>query len=230
MKIIADADQRAQRINAKSSVIYSADADTLVLAQTEPSVKSTMLGKEIMVTFVAREGEKYSRYGFSAVVTELVDRYELSPEEYARAVVVRMRSNPKPYDIRMCYRVGPSSRSGLDVFVCGEKVTLIDISLGGMRFSYSESPVLEPHQVVEVRLGIAPAVYPIQARVIRIRKADKEGSGKGLRFAAAEFLNVTGKIEQVLSRKILDIERESPFAGKSDRYRSPSVKDVRPPD
>jgi len=119
----------------------------------------------------------------------------------------------------MCYRVGPSNnKSELDAFVCGEKITLIDVSLGGMRFSYSDRPMLEPRQVVEVRLGIAPAVHPIQARIIRIWRADREGSGKGLSFAIAEFLNVSGKIEQTLSRKILDIERESSFADKSGRF------------
>ena len=50
-----------------------------------------------------------------------------------------------------------------------------------------------------------------EARIIRTWEAESECLGTELRFAAAEFLSVSGRIEQELSRKILDIEREPPF-------------------
>ncbi len=211
VKLVVEADNRRERINARNSVIYNVNGETLILAQPEPSIKSSMLNKEIIVTYLVMENDRHLRYGFSALVTELIDWYELASGQRVRAIAVRKCSDPKPYDIRMCYRVGPSSKSGLDASIYDEKINVIDISLGGIKFSYDRSLPLEPNKVVEVHLAIAAAVYGIEARIIRTWKVEHERFKTELRFAAAEFLNVSGKIEQELSRKILDIERESPF-------------------
>jgi c-di-GMP-binding flagellar brake protein YcgR len=133
------------------------------------------------------------------------------PDQYVRAIALCKLSEPKPYDMRMCYRAGPSSRSGLDASIFGRKVNIVDISLGGIKFSYGEGLRLETDKVIEVRLEIAGEIYPVQARVVRTWRTEQERFRTDLRFAGAEFLNVSRKMEQELSRKILDIERESPF-------------------
>jgi c-di-GMP-binding flagellar brake protein YcgR len=80
-----------------------------------------------------------------------------------------------------------------------------------MKFSLDKNLQLESNQVIEVRLGMAGSAYPIQARIVRTWEMENEQLKKDLSFAAAEFLNVSGRIEQELSRKILDIQRENPF-------------------
>jgi hypothetical protein len=215
VKLVVGTDRGRERINARNSVIYAVNGETLILAQTEPSIKSSMLNKEIVVTYLVKENSRYSRYGFSSIVTELIDRYKLSPDQEVRAIVVHKCTEQKPYDASMRYRVGPSSRSAMNVSIYDEKINVIDISLGGIKFSYDRSLRLETDKVVEVRLGIAGEVYTIAARIIRTWQAERERFKTELRFAGAEFLNLSGKIEQKLSRKILDIEGESPFiAGK----------------
>jgi c-di-GMP-binding flagellar brake protein YcgR len=99
----------------------------------------------------------------------------------------------------------------LDVSVYNKKINVIDISLGGIKFSFDKDLQLEANQVIEVRLGMAGAAYTVQARILRTWEAENERIKKELRFAAAGFLNVSGRIEQELSRKILDIQREAPF-------------------
>ena len=98
------------------------------------------------------------------------------PQWDVRAFAVRKSEDPKPYDIRMCYRVGPSSKSGLDASVYNKKINVIDISLGGMRFSFDKGLQLESNQVIEVRLGMAGAVYPIQARIVRTWEMEMNAS------------------------------------------------------
>jgi hypothetical protein len=212
VKIVVEVGHRSGRINARNSMVYHVSGDTLILAQTEPSISNSMLNNEIVLTYLVDQQDRRSRHGFSVVITEVIDRYELMPQWDVRAFAVRRCNDPKPYDIRMCYRVGPSSKSGLDVSVYNKKVTVIDISLGGMRFSFDKGLQLEANQIIEVRLGMAGAVYPIQARIVRTWEMENERVKKDLSFAATEFLNVSGKIEQELSRKILDIQRENPFA------------------
>jgi len=211
VKLVVETDKKRERINARNSLVYAVDGETLILAQTEPSITSSLLNKEIMVTYLLHKNGKYSRYGFSALVTELIDQYELVPDQYVRAIVLRKRSEPKPYEIRMCYRVGPSSKSGLDASILGTKVNIVDISLGGIKFSYDKSLGLDTDKVIEMHLTIAGAVYAVQARIVRTWRTERERLKSELRFAGAEFLNVSGKVEQELSRKILDIERESLF-------------------
>jgi len=135
VRIVVEEDHRGHRINARNSVIYSVDGETLILGQTEPSIESSMLDKEVVVTYLEKVDDKQVRYGFSALVTELVDRYELGPKRHVPAVMARKCAEEKPYDMRMCYRVGPSSKSGLEAAIYDEKVNVIDISLGGVKFS-----------------------------------------------------------------------------------------------
>jgi hypothetical protein len=211
IKLVVGTETGRERINARNSVIYAVNGEVLVLAQTEPSINSSMLNKEIVVTYLVKENGRDSRYGFPALVTELIDRYELSTDQDVRAIVVRKCTEPKPYEIRMCYRVGPSSKSGLTASIYDQKINVIDISLGGIKFSYHRSLRLDTDKVVEVRLEIAGEVHTVEARVVRTWEAEQTRFKTELRFAGAEFLNLSGKLEQELSRKILDMEKGSPF-------------------
>jgi len=212
VKIVVDVDPQKGRINARNSMIYDVIRDSLILAQTEPPIKSSMINKEIMLTYVVMENERTMRYGFPAIITELREEHEVAPERFVHAIVVSTKGEPKPYDIRMCYRVGPSSKSGLDASIRGVKINVIDLSIGGMRFSYEQNLLLDPQTVVEIRLGFGRAVHRVSARIIRTWEAENPRLGTILSCAAAEFQNVSTKTEQALSRKILDIERESPFS------------------
>jgi hypothetical protein len=212
VKIVVDVDDQKGRINARNSIIYDVVRDSLLLAQTEPPIRGSMINKEVMLTYVVMENKRAIRYGLPAIITELREEYELAPERYVHAIVVSTKSEPKPYDIRMCYRVGPSSKSGLDASIQRAKINVIDLSIGGMRFSYEQNLLLDPQMVVEIRLSLERTIYKIAARIIRTWETENSRLGTVLNCAAAEFQNVGTKTEQALSRKIRDIERESPFS------------------
>jgi hypothetical protein len=209
VKVIVETDQRIEKIYQRNSQIYDIDGDSVILAQTEPSIKSSLLSQEIVVTYLMKEKHTYLRYGVSAVIAEFIDRYQLISKQHVRAIMVHKRSDPKPYNTRMWYRVQPTSKSGLDASICGKKVNVIDISLGGIRFSHDKTLQLERNNVIEVCFGMAGGVYTIEARIIRTWETEIERFRRGLGFAAAEFLNVSLRTEQELSRKICDIEREN---------------------
>ena len=210
VKLVVEVDPQTERINARNSTVYDVDGERLVLAQTEPPIGDSMLGKEITVTYLAREKNGPVRYGFPAVITGLIDDYTLMSTREVRAVAVRKRTGPVPYNIRMYYRVEPTARSGLDMSIHAKKVNILDISLGGVRFTYdSDGLELHPNSVVEVRFDLGGIICRIDSIILRTWEGEDEGFRQNLSFAAAEFLGVTGVFEQELSRKIREIERES---------------------
>ena len=210
VKIIMEIDPRTDNISTRDSMIYDSDGDTLILAQTEPPVESSMLNEEVVVTYVVKEEGSYVRYGFHAVITDFLDDFQPEPGPHGRAVSVRIRSRPEPYNMRMRYRVQPSGKSGLDVSIHRKKVNVVDISLGGIRFSYDERLQLEANRVVEVSLAIGREVHTVEARIVRIWEKEAEFFKTELKFAAAEFRNMSRRFEEELSRKIREIEREKP--------------------
>ena len=210
VKLVVEVDSRTERINARNSTVYDMDGERLVLAQTEPAIGNSMLHKEITVTYLVKEKNGLVRYGFSAVITGFIDYHELTSAREVQALAVRKRANPAPHNIRRCYRVEPTGRSALDMSIYGKRVNILDISLGGVRFTYDAGSLeLYPIEVVEVQFNIGGIICKTDATILRTWNREDEGCRRGLSFAAAEFLNMTGIFEQELSRKIYEIERDN---------------------
>jgi c-di-GMP-binding flagellar brake protein YcgR len=89
------------------------------------------------------------------------------------------------------------------------KVNIIEISLGGVKIAYSESLDLEPDETVQIDLKIDGKFYALEARILKTWEEDYEGARRYLRFASAEFVNMSKTVEYALSLKIHDIERET---------------------
>ena len=209
VKLVVEVDPRTERINARNSTVYDVDGERLVLAQTEPPIKDSMLHKEITVTYLAKEKNGPVRYGFSAIITGFIDNYSLRSTQQVRALSVQKRADPAPYNIRMYYRVEPTGTSGLDMSIHAKRVGILDISLGGVKFIYDRSLELQANSMVEVCFDIGGITCRTDATIVRTWEGEDEGLRQDLSFAAAKFLNVTGIFEQELSRKIRDIEREN---------------------
>jgi hypothetical protein len=210
VKLVVEVDPRTERISARNSTVYDVNGEKLVLAQTEPAIPDSMLNKEITVTYLAKEKNGPVRYGFPTVVTGLIDDYSLRSTQQVRAVAVLKKGAPTPYNIRMYYRVEPTGRSGLAMSIHAKSVNILDISLGGVRFTYdADNLELQANSVVEVRFDLGGIVCRTDAIILRTWDREDEGFPRDLSFAAAEFLDVTGIFEQELSRKIREIEREN---------------------
>ena len=209
VKLVMGVDPRTERVYARNSTVYDVDGETLILAQTEPWIKSSMLGKEVTVTYLAKEKGRPLRYGFSAVITQFIDDYQLMSSEHVRAVAIRRKTDPAPYNIRVYYRVEPTGRSGLDVSIQQKRVNVLDISLGGIKFSFDKGLELKAHTDIKVYFNIEGILYGIDATILRIWEGENERLRNALAFASAEFLEMPGKLERALSRAIREIEREA---------------------
>ncbi|MGA2110028.1 MAG: hypothetical protein ABSH25_20565 [Syntrophorhabdales bacterium] len=207
--VVVDIDLRTERIDVRDSTVFDVDGERLVLAQTQPAIKDSTLRKEITVTYLEEEKDGPVRYGFPAVVTGFTGYDDLMLRRKVGAVAVRKRGDPIPYDLRRYYRVVPTSSSDLTMSIHAKRVNVIDISLGGVRFTYDADGLeLCANSVVEVGLDIGGVIRRIDATILRTWKGKDKGLQKDLSFAAADFVNLTRIFDQELSLKIREIERE----------------------
>ena len=208
IRIAGETDATGEDVPVKSSVVYDAQGETAILAQTYPPIPESMRSRNIIVTFLVRKNGVMARHGFSARIAEFID-YSLSSGERVKAVKVERIGEPEPYCVRMRYRVHPTSTSGLSMMVDGTEVSVIDISLGGVKICYDESLRLERDTLVKARLSLDGRIFVIEAHLLRTWSGADEGLSDDLRFAAMRFMGIDEKMEDVLSQKIRDIERQA---------------------
>ncbi len=208
VRIVTDIDVMKERILVKGSTVYDMQEPAIILAQTDPPILKSMLHKEVIVTYLIKEKDNAVRHGFTAELVEFID-YSLSSGQQVKALVARRTGPEKPYSVRMSYRVGPTGRSNITMSVFANRVNIIDISLGGAKFTYSKPLVLKSDEIVSIGLEIGGKVYTLEAHILRTWQGDHEGARRDLWFASAEFVNISKTTEQALLRKIHDIEREA---------------------
>jgi hypothetical protein len=202
VRILVETDHRREDIPVMDSMVYEVSGDTLVLAQTAPPIDSRVCSGEIMVTYLVEEKDGPVRYGFPAAITAYIDDYQTVRGRQVQALLITRKADTASYSIRTCYRVEPTPMSRLDLYVHDKKATIVDISLGGVRFGYDRSIPLEAGVPVKLRFDVAGEEYTVDATVLRTLY-DK---GR-LRFAVAEFNKAMGRFEQALARRIYAIER-----------------------
>jgi hypothetical protein len=211
VRIVTEVDLSRERIHVRNSAIYDVKGKTLILAQTDPPILKSMLNKEVVVTYVVAEKKELVRYGFPAKVTEFIDGFKLNSSQEVKALAVLRRSDPAPYSIRMFYRVEPTSKSNIGMAVYHKTVNILDISLGGVRFSHDRSLTLSAGLPVEVFVTIDGKTHRLEARILRTWDGDNEWMKDELGFASAEFQYMDKTVEHELSRKIREIERANRF-------------------
>jgi len=207
VRIVTDVDNTRERIVAKASTVHEVRGSTAILAQTDPPILNSMLYKDIVVTYLVKKNEAMERQGFPAKIIEFID-YRLNPEHRVKAIVVERVGGERPYNIRMSYRATPTSHSGLSMTVNGTPVHLIDVSLGGAKVSHDRSLRLKFDEMASAHLEMNGKTYTTAAHILRAWDGADEGF-KGLFFATMEFVNMDKMVEQALSLKIQDIEREA---------------------
>ncbi len=208
VRIVTDIDETKERILVKGSIVHDVQDPVIILAQTDPPILKSKLHEEAIVTYLVKEKDGAVRRGFTVELFEIID-YSLGSGEQVKALVVRRTGPEKPYSIRMSYRVGPTRRSNISMSVFANSVNIIDISLGGVKFTYGTPLVLMLDEIAPIGLEIGGKVYTLEAHILRTWHGDYEGARRHLWFASAEFVNMSKTVEHALSRKIHDVERES---------------------
>ncbi len=208
VRIVTDVNLDKERITVKASVVHDVNGRTIVLAQTDPPILKSTVGRDVMITYLAEKEGAPERRGFPGRIVEIFD-YGLSSGNAVKALKVEVAGEPRPYNVRMFYRVAPTNRSGVSIHIRGVRVNILDLSLGGARVTHDKSLRLEQDAIVAASLEMSGKTYPVNWRVVRAWDGASEGFGRDLLFAALEFVALEHTTEYALSQKIRDIEREA---------------------
>jgi hypothetical protein len=208
INIIVNIDHMRETIDVGNSIVHEIDGDRMVVAQTDPPISRTHLGKELFVTFLDRSGSTPHRYGFPAIVLEFVKDFELSSSLKVQALSLRKVGDFEEYNLRMFYRLEPPSGCGIEIKVGGRSVSIIDISIGGARFSHEKIYPFKVNESAPLTLSVEDTSYAVEARVLRVWEPENERIRKTVALASVQFVGMEANLKNILARKIRDIERE----------------------
>jgi len=219
LDIVLEADLQKDRAIARKAMVYDVFDDRFLISQTSPPLYRRHIGERVnasyLVTVGSQESKRAIRMGVPATVAEYLKAYPLSSSNFAPAFVLKQEGKAAKIDLRMHYRVRPTASSDLTLLANGEKVNLIDISMGGVQFSLRlKNPPLE-YGNVALTLQSGGRMYPIDGTVTRISNPmTATGRVHDLEYVTARFVGLDRDVEFFLGKKILMIERQLISEGK----------------
>lgn len=207
IKVILDGEEISKTSEARGSIIYDIIDSEVIISQTEPPISESRLDQIAIITFITREKGHRQRYMFRVKIVGFLKRYRLSSTETVHAIKLLRISKPEPYNMRMSYRVELPDDSGIEMFIYGVKVSIIDISLGGARVSHNKTYSFDVGGIIKVTFIIDREMYEIDALIVRKWLPQDKRFHDTLEFMALEFPSIGVKLQNILSRKILEIQR-----------------------
>lgn len=197
------------------AVVYDYESkDIIIISQTSPRLNRYFLDRKIIVTFLANYKKRILRFGFAAHLIDLLTSYELSSSKNVEALVLKKMEDPVPMDFRMHFRVKPPSQSNIHLFFQDKKVNLIDISLGGAKFTYPKSYLFHSGEDIKFKLIIDSTAFEIDARVRSVTIPNQFSTHKSIQHVSVKFEYENKQLNNLLSKAILSIERQLLSEGK----------------
>jgi len=205
--IVVDFDSSEETIDVRSATVYDLDDQRIILSQTSPPIATYSIGKRVNVTYLVREKDGPARYCITGRLAEIVRDYRLSGSGTAEALVIIQEPGRERFNLRLFYRLEPPADSGIVLFLNEEKVNILDISIGGARFTHSKDQPVRPKGILKLILQVDEQSFDVEAQVVRIFPVSGRMARK-LETVAVRFLNLDMNMKDLLSKKIRDIERE----------------------
>lgn len=196
-------DPSSEHADCLKAVIHDVRGKRLVVSQTSPPLRPPPPRDPVDISYIIKEGNSARRYGFSALISGFCDDYPLSTGLRVPTVIMEMNGHPEETSLRKGFRIRTPGKSGLSLAIQAGDYPIFDISLTGVNFIQScLQPPFKPSTVLDCRLNIDGRGFPLRARVIRTVETGTA------RHVAAVFVNPGQELQPVLSRKILQLERE----------------------
>jgi hypothetical protein len=208
VNIVANVDVDKEITEVRNAIVYDVDGAKLVLSQTNPPFTKYHLDKEITVTYIVKGKDTLSRVGFSGKLVGILNDYSLYSSNIVQALNVLRKGGLKTYDLRMHYRVSPKSDSGIHVYVGDERVSLIDISMGGARFCHSKDRPIKSRTIINIILELDAQKFKLEAKTVNVWYPSEAGRWADLEYVSVQFMKLDKNCSHDLSGKILAIQRE----------------------
>lgn len=196
------------------ALVYDYKGDSIIISQTSPALNSHFLNRRVVVSFLVNTEKRILRFGFAARLVDLMADYKISSDKSVEALVLKQYEKPAQMDFRMHFRVKPPSKSSISLFFQEEKVNLIDISIGGVKFTYPKSYLFQQGDMITIRLIIDDKAFDLKANVRNVSMPHEYSANKTIQYVSVEFEHGNRHLETALGRAIIGIERQMLSEGK----------------
>ncbi len=201
-------------VRVMRSMVYDVLGQKIILSEPSAGLLKSDLNRDILVTYMVSKELRKTRYGFKAKIVGLAAPYETASKGRVPAVVIKQISVPEPFDLRSFFRLRVPSSCGLELYLGGQKVTLIDISIGGAQFTHAALRSLKPNERANVSLRIDGRTYHLGAEVLRVWSPGTWSVSHHIPFGTIKFVNLGKDVEQALGKKIFMIEQKMLAEGR----------------
>jgi hypothetical protein len=196
------------------ALVYDIEESRIIVSQTSPALNRHFLDRRIMVSFIERIGSRNLRFGFPSKLIDQVDDYKIVSQQKVEALILQPYKKSEMVDFRMYFRVTPQRQSDVSLILKEEKVNLIDISLGGARFTCPLDYSLRNDDRIKFQLLIGRNVFNLDTRVRDVWTPDDLSANRGLQYVRVEFEYDNPQLESLLGKAIMEIERRLLSEGK----------------
>jgi hypothetical protein len=219
LDVVLESDLDRDVVIARRAMTYDVLDRRLIISQTSPHLYRRHIGKRVNASYLVTGGEpekrRVIRMGIPATVVEYVENYPLSSSNFVPAFVLEQDGEPAEINLRVHYRVRPMASSDLTLLADGMKVNLIDLSLGGARFSHRRRDPPLDYGEVALTLSSGGRTFKIEGKIIRINNTQPTaGRIPDLEYVTVKFVALSRDMEFFLGKKILMIERQLMSEGK----------------
>jgi hypothetical protein len=205
--IVLDFDWSREKIDVRRATVYDLNDERIVLSQTAPPTARYNIGKKVKITYLLMEKDGWVRYSINGRLIDIIMDYRLSGSETVQAIVIILEPGHEFFNLRLFYRLEPPLNCGLVLFLKEEKVNILNISLGGAKFTHSKDYPIMPKNRIKLILQIDKQRYDIEAQALRVSSVSGR-MGEKLEAVAVQFLNLGKQTQDLLSIKIKDVERK----------------------
>ncbi len=189
------------------AVVYDCDQDVITISQTSPALGQRFINRRIIITFLVTIENRILRFGIAGLLKRIVDNYTMSSGNAVEALLIHLLAEPEPTDFRMYFRVKPPSDANLSLFLKEQKVSLLDISIGGAKFTCPRNHLLKPGERIKLKLIIREESFDVDADIRNIQQPYTGITSRNLQYVSVQFRHDNSKMETLLGRAIIDIER-----------------------
>ena len=186
------------------SIIYDAVDHRIIIAQTSPPLTKYNLNKEISLSFNITKGGQTVRYLVKALITDFIYNYKIASTDVI-AVGLKQMTNPAPYDHKPDVRIHPPSDCNLAVEWKNRRVTIDDISAGGLQFIYRGRDLPLINQEILIKLIINGDRFNLAEEVLGITMPASHDSD--LHHIRTKFTGDRRDYQRPLMKKIIEIQR-----------------------
>lgn len=185
--------------------------ERLLLAQTFPPLGHHHVGQMLEITFLLRvddvPGGRRLRVGYKSPLKAVHNDYLVRPGLRGDVLVVDGPQALSKFTLRRHYRLPGELAQDLEVFLMPWRVQvrLLDISVGGVRFSHPRARHLSVGEGVDLLLICGKLAIPVEGKVVR--NGSLGSREEAIPFTAVRFNRLAPSHERQLASLINDLQR-----------------------